>query len=291
MDISKTFFRPKNTLNCKGKLVDISSPIAMGIINVTPDSFYSSSRFMMRYRIARRANQIMEQGGRIIDVGACSTRPGAKAVSEPEEIKRLTKALSVIRKELPNAIVSVDTFRARVARRVVKDFEVDMINDISAGDLDSEMFKTISELNVPYIIMHMKGTPSNMQQNPQYTDVVKEVSSHFIKRVEKLNLLGVSDVLLDPGFGFGKNTEHNYTLLKNLNAFNVFNLPIVVGFSRKSLIYKNLNISPKEALNGTTILNTLALQEGAKILRVHDVKEAVEAIELTRLTNVQPTMQ
>lgn len=284
MDAAETFFKPKITLTCTGKLIDISSPIAMGVINVTPDSFYSSSRFMMRCRIARRANQIIEQGGSIIDIGACSTRPGSQIVSEAEELKRLAKALAVVRKTLPKAIVSVDTFRANVARRVVKDFEVDMINDISAGDMDPDMFNAIAEMNVPYIIMHMKGTPTNMQQNPQYNNVVKEVCSYFVERIDKLSLLGVADVLIDPGFGFGKNSEHNYTLLKNLEAFKVFNLPIVVGVSRKSMIYKNLNTSPSKALNGTTILNTLALIGGAKILRVHDVREAVEAIKLTQIT-------
>jgi dihydropteroate synthase len=290
MDAAETFFKPKFTLTCTGKLIDISSPIAMGVINVTPDSFYSSSRFMMRYRIARRANQIIEQGGSIIDIGACSTRPGSHIVSEAEELKRLAKALAVVRKTLPKAIVSVDTFRASVARRVVKDFEVDMINDISAGDMDPDMFNAIAEMNIPYIIMHMKGTPTNMQQNPQYNNVVKEVCSYFVERIDKLSLLGVADVLIDPGFGFGKNSEHNYTLLKNLEALKVFNLPLVVGVSRKSMIYQNLNTSPSKALNGTTILNTLALTGGAKILRVHDVREAVEAIKLTQITKGQPTV-
>lgn len=290
MDAAETFFKPKLTLTCTGKLIDISNPIAMGVINVTPDSFYSSSRFMMRYRIARRANQIIEQGGSIIDIGACSTRPGSHIVSEAEELKRLAKALAVVRKTLPKAIVSVDTFRASVARRVVKDFEVDMINDISAGDMDPDMFNAIAEMNVPYIIMHMKGTPTNMQQNPQYNNVVKEVCSYFVERIDKLSLLGVADVLIDPGFGFGKNSEHNYTLLKNLEAFKVFNLPLVVGVSRKSMIYKNLNTSPSKAMNGTTILNTLALTGGAKILRVHDVRESLEAIKLTQITKGQPTV-
>lgn len=288
MDNSSSFFNRKKTITCNGEIVDLSKPLVMGIINVTPDSFYGASRYMMRYRIARRAKQIVEQGGGIIDVGACSTRPGAELVSEKEELKRLDKALSAIRKVLPTAIISVDTFRASVAKRVVEDFGVSIINDISAGEMDSNMFQTIANINVPYIIMHMQGTPREMQNNPHYNNVVREVFTFFNQRIEKLKLLGVNDILIDPGFGFGKTIEHNYTLLRNLEAFCLLDLPIVAGLSRKSMIHKHLNISSKQALNGTTVLNTLALNNGAQILRVHDVKEAVEAIALTQFSNSQP---
>lgn len=287
MDKSSSFFNRKQTITCNGEIVDLSKPMVMGIINVTPDSFYGASRYMMRYRIAQRAKQIVEQGGEIIDVGACSTRPSAQLVSEKDELKRLNKALSAIRKVLPAAIVSVDTFRASVAKHVVENFGVSIINDISAGEMDANMFPTIAKLNVPYILMHMQGTPATMQKQPQYGNVVRDVFTFLNIRVEKLKILGVNDILIDPGFGFGKTIEQNYTLLRNLGAFCLLDLPIVAGLSRKSMIYSHLNISPKQALNGTTVLNTIALNNGAKILRVHDVKEAIEAINLTQFSNSQ----
>jgi dihydropteroate synthase len=288
MDNTQSFFQPKHSITCKGKIIDLSSPIVMGIINVTPDSFYSGSQFMMRHRISKRATQIVLKGGKIIDVGACSTRPGSKLVSETDELKRLVKALSIIRKKLPDVIISVDTFRASVAKRVVEDFAVDIINDISAGDMDSKMFPTVSKLGVPYILMHMKGTPTDMQLNPQYSNVVKELIQFFSCKVEQLKLSGVKDIIIDPGFGFGKTVEHNFTLLNNLEAFKLFNLPILAGISRKSMIYKPLGLSPELALNGTTALNTIALIKGAKILRVHDVQEAVHTIKLKEFTVSQP---
>ncbi len=288
MDKSSSFFSRKKIIICNGEIIDLSKPLVMGIINVTPDSFYGASRYMMRYRIARRAKQIIDQGGTIIDIGACSTRPGSQLVSEKEELKRLEKALSAVRNVLPNTIISVDTFRSSVAKHVVDNFGVSIINDISAGEMDASMFETIANLNVPYIIMHMQGTPREMQKNPQYENVVREVFTFFNQRIEKLKLLGVSDILIDPGFGFGKTIEHNYTLLRNLEAFSLLDLPIVAGLSRKSMIHKHLNISPKQALNGTTVLNTIALNNGAQILRVHDVKEAVETISLVQIFNNQP---
>jgi len=263
----------------------------MGIINVTSDSFFSGSRFRFSHSIARRAKQIIEEGGQIIDIGACSTRPGAKPVSERDEVKRLHKALTAIRRNYPEAIISVDTFRASVAEWAVREFRVDIINDISAGQMDSMMFETIAELNVPYILMHMQGTPENMQQNPHYENVIRDLILFFNDKIEKLKQLNVKDIIIDPGFGFGKTIEHNYTILKNLEAFKLLELPILVGISRKSMIYKPLNIKPEHALNGTTALNTLSILKGASILRVHDVKQAAETIKLLELLNAQPEFQ
>ncbi len=280
-------FSIKQTMNCNGQLIDLAKPVAMGIVNVTPDSFYGQSRFTMRYRIARRAKQIVAEGGAIIDIGACSTRPGAKLVDEKEEMKRLDRALSVVRKAVPNAIISVDTFRASVAKRMVENFGANIINDISAGEMDADMFATIAKLNVPYVLMHMQGTPASMQVNPQYTDVVRDIFGFFNKKVEALKLFGVNDVFIDPGFGFGKTIAHNYSLLTHLSSFRMLELPLVAGLSRKSLIYKALGITPSNALNGTTVLNTMALLGGANILRVHDVKQAVETIELFSLAKLK----
>lgn len=265
--------------------------MVMGIINVTNDSFFSGSRFRFSHSIVRRAKQIMEEGGQIIDIGACSTRPGAKPISERDEVKRLHKALAAIRRNYPEAIISVDTFRASVAQWAVKEFSVDIINDISAGQMDSKMFETIAKLNVPYILMHMQGTPENMQQSPYYENVIRDLVLFFNDKIEKLKQLNVKDIIIDPGFGFGKTIEHNYTILKNLDTFKLLELPILVGISRKSMIYKPLNTKPKRALNGTTILNTYALLKGASILRVHDVKEAVETIKLVELIDAQPEFQ
>ncbi|MFO8023215.1 MAG: dihydropteroate synthase [Perlabentimonas sp.] len=283
MGKDQSFFNIKNTLTCKGKLIDLKTPMVMGIINVTSDSFYGKSQFMMKRRILKRAKQILTQGGKIIDVGACSTRPGSMPISENEELKRLEKALSVIRKHFPNEIISIDTFRASVAKRMVEDFDANIINDISAGNMDKNMFETIADLNVPYIAMHMQGTPENMQNNPQYKDVIKDLFTFFSNKIEQLTRMGVKDVLIDPGFGFGKTLNHNYAILNNLDSFSIFNLPVVAGLSRKSMIYKPLNTDPKNALNGTTVLNTIALTKGAKVLRVHDVDEAIEAIKLTEI--------
>ncbi len=291
MEQERSVFTPRRTIQCNGKLITMDKPLVMGIINVTNDSFFKGSRFRFPFSIARRAQQIIEQGGDIIDIGACSTRPGSKPISEQEELKRLTKALHAVRKKYPDALISVDTFRSSVAKRVVSDFKVDIINDISAGELDPAMFETIAELGVPYILMHMKGTPENMQLNPHYDNVIRELILFFNEKIEKLKQLIVKDIIIDPGFGFGKTIEHNYTILKNLETFQLLELPILVGISRKSMIYKPLNIKPDLALNGTTVLNTLALLKGASILRVHDVKEAVEAIKLVRLTSAQPEFQ
>jgi len=287
-----SLFQGRQTLLNNGKLIDISKPLIMGVINVTNDSFFDGSQFRIKSRIARRAEQILSEGGTIIDVGACSTRPGSMPVDEAHEIKRLTKALSVIRKQFPDAIISVDTYRANVAKVMHANFGIDIINDISAGELDANMFQTVADLKLIYVLMHMKGTPKNMQEDPRYeNDIIRELFGFFTKRIEKLKLLGVKDIIIDPGFGFGKNADHNFTLLKNLESFKVFELPILAGISRKSMIYKLLNTCPDKALNGTTALNTIAILNGASILRVHDVKEAAEVIKLTDFLSYQPKVQ
>lgn len=287
-----SLFQGRQTLLSHGKLIDISKPMVMGIINVTSDSFFGGSQFRMKSRIARRAEQILLEGGSIIDVGACSTRPGSMPVDESLEIKRLARALTVIRKKFPDAIISVDSYRANVIKVMHENFGINIVNDISAGELDEHMFQTVSDLKLIYVLMHMKGTPRDMQDNPRYdSDIIKELFGFFTRKIEKLKLAGVKDIIIDPGFGFGKNADHNYTLLKNLESFKVFELPILAGISRKSMIYKLLNTCPGNALNGTSVLNTIALQNGAKILRVHDVKEAVEVIKLTEFLNYQPMIQ
>jgi len=289
MEKIESLFRGRQLILSHGKLIDISKPLIMGVINVTSDSFFDGSQFRMRSRIARRAEQIISEGGTIIDIGACSTRPGSLPVEESVEIKRLTKALSVIRKKFPEAIISVDTFRANVVKVIHTNFGIDIVNDISAGELDNQMFQTVADQKLIYVLMHMKGNPFNMQENPKYeNDIIKEQFGFFTQRIEKLKILGVKDIIIDPGFGFGKNADHNYTLLKNLESFKIFELPILVGLSRKSMIYRLLNTCPDKALNGTSILNTIAIQNGAKILRVHDVKEAVEVIKLTEFLGLQP---
>ncbi len=268
-------------INVNGRLMDLSCPQVMGILNVTPDSFYAGSRKQTEEEIATRAQQILAEGGSIIDIGAYSSRPNAEHISAEEEMKRLRNGLEIIGREHPDAVLSVDTFRADVARMCVEEYGVAIVNDIAAGNMDSEMFSTIARLGVPYIMMHMQGTPQNMQQHPHYEDVLREVLYYFSEKVQRLRDMGVKDIILDPGFGFGKTIEHNYELLNQMEEFAIFELPLLVGVSRKSMIYKLLGITPEEALNGTTVLHTIALMKGANILRVHDVKEAVEAVRLT----------
>ena len=267
-------------INANGKLMDLSEPQVMGILNVTPDSFYAGSRGVTNGYILDRCQQILDEGASIIDIGAYSSRPNAQHISAEEEMSRLRTGLELIRKNHPEAIVSVDTFRADIARMCVEEYGVAIINDISAGNMDEQMFSTIARLGVPYIIMHMKGTPQNMQENPHYDHFLKEIFYYFSEKVQKLRDLGAKDIIIDPGFGFGKTIEHNYELMNHLEEFHLFELPILVGISRKSMIYKLLGITPEEALNGTTALNTIALTKGAHILRVHDVKEAVETIRI-----------
>lgn len=275
------------SLNLNGKLYELSSPKVMGILNVTPDSFYAGSRKQTEEDIKSRCREIIEEGGDIIDIGAYSSRPDAEHISTEEEKRRLRTGLEILRNEYPEAIVSVDTFRADVAEMCVKEYNVNIINDISAGEMDKEMFNTVARLQVPYIMMHMKGTPQDMQKSPQYTSLIKEIFMYFSEKVYKLHEMGVNDLILDPGFGFGKTLEHNYELMNHLEEFSLFNLPILVGISRKSMIYKLLGNTPSEALNGTTALNTIALLKGANILRVHDVKEAVETVRIVTALNTK----
>lgn len=275
------------SLNLNGKLYELSSPKVMGILNVTPDSFYAGSRKQTEEDIKSRCREIIEEGGDIIDIGAYSSRPDAEHISAEEEKRRLRTGLEILRNEYPEAIVSVDTFRADVAEMCVKEYNVNIINDISAGEMDKEMFNTVARLQVPYIMMHMKGTPQDMQKSPQYTSLMKEIFMYFSEKVYKLHEMGVNDLILDPGFGFGKTLEHNYELMNHLEEFSLFNLPVLVGISRKSMIYKLLGNTPSEALNGTTALNTIALLKGANILRVHDVKEAVETVRIVTALNTK----
>ena len=281
-------YRTKKTMktplyiNANGRLMDLSEPQVMGILNVTPDSFYAGSRSETEKDIIQRLHQIINEGASIIDIGGYSSRPNAEHISMEEEMSRLRNGLEIIRKHTPNAIVSVDTFRADVAKMCVEEYGVAIINDISAGQMDKEMFSTIARLGVPYIIMHMKGTPQDMQVNPQYKHFLKEIFYYFSEKVQKLRDLGVKDIIIDPGFGFSKTLEHNYELMNHLEEFSLFELPLLVGVSRKSMIYKLLGTTPEEALNGTTALHTIALLKGANILRVHDVREAVETTKIVQ---------
>ena len=269
-------------INVNGRLMDLSEPQVMGILNVTPDSFYAGSRSETEKDIVQRLHQIIDEGASIIDIGGYSSRPNAEHISAAEEMNRLRNGLEIIRKHQPDAVVSVDTFRADVAKMCVEEYGVAIINDISAGQMDEEMFPTIAKLGVPYIIMHMKGTPQDMQVSPKYDHFLKEIFYYFSEKVQKLRDLGVKDIIIDPGFGFGKTLEHNYELMNHLEEFSLFELPLLVGVSRKSMIYKLLGTTPEEALNGTTALHTIALLKGANILRVHDVKEAVESIKIVQ---------
>ena len=269
-------------INVNGSLLDLSQPRVMGILNVTPDSFYAGSRTQTEAEIVRRVKQIVSEGAAIIDIGAYSSRPNADNVSAREEMERLRMGLKILFEIQPDAVVSVDTFRADVARMCVEEYGVAIINDIAAGEMDANMFHTVAALNVPYIMMHMQGTPQSMQQHPHYDNLLKEVFLYFARKVQQLRDLGVKDIILDPGFGFGKTMEHNYELLSHLEEFRIFELPLLVGVSRKSMIYRLLDITPQEALNGTTVLDTICLLKGADILRVHDVKEAVETVRIVR---------
>lgn len=269
-------------INVNGKLMDLSEPQVMGILNVTPDSFYAGSRQQTEADIAQRARQILEEGASIIDIGAYSSRPNAKHITPEEEMRRLRTGLEIIHREHPDSVVSVDTFRADVARMCVEEYGAALINDIAAGEMDADMFPTMARLGVPYIIMHMQGTPQNMQLHPHYDNLLKEVFYYFSEKVQRLRDLGVKDIILDPGFGFGKTLEHNYQLMNHLEEFRIFELPLLVGVSRKSMIYKLIGGTPEDALNGTTVLDTLALMKGAHILRVHDVKAAVEAVQIVQ---------
>ncbi len=269
-------------INVGGKLLDLEIPKVMGILNITPDSFYKHSRFNTEEEILKAAVRMIEEGADILDVGGYSSRPGAVNISQVEEGERVLRAIKLIRQELPEAIISIDTFRADLAKEAVVEFGAHIVNDISGGDADKKMFSVIEKLNVPYIMMHMKGDPLTMQKNPVYEDVVAEILSWFGERIFRLQSVGVKDIIIDPGFGFGKTADHNFDLLRRLNDFSITGLPLMVGVSRKSMVWKTLEISADEALNGTTALNAIALVNGADILRVHDVKEAVQTIKLIR---------
>ncbi|WP_142531831.1 dihydropteroate synthase [Saccharicrinis carchari] len=287
MKTALNYLKIPTIMNCNGKLIDLSKPRVMGILNITPDSFYDGGKYNTGTTILNRVRQMHAEGADIIDIGAYSSRPGAQHITAEKEWDRLAEVLELLRKEKPDMLISVDTFRAEIAKRAVQEYEVDIINDISAGEMDRQMFATMAELNVPYIIMHMKGTPQSMQQNPVYKkDVVFEVMDFLAEKKRQLSLMGVHDVIIDPGFGFGKTLEHNYALMNRLNQLKILELPMLVGVSRKSMIYKLLGGSPQEALNGTTALNMMALQQGANILRVHDVKEAGECVRIFNAVSV-----
>lgn len=270
------------TINVKGQLIDLSEPQVMGILNVTPDSFFSGSRKQTETEIRERVAEIFNEGASMIDVGAYSSRPDADDISPEEEMSRLRRGLKIVREMYPEAVVSVDTFRADVTRMCVEEYGADIINDISGGNMDCRMFSTVAELGIPYILMHMKGTPQTMQQSPQYDDLMKDILLYFAERVQQLRDLGQKDIIIDPGFGFAKTLNHNYELMQQLDKLGVFELPVLVGVSRKSMIYRLLGGTPADALNGTTTLNTIALLKGASILRVHDVKECVEVVNIVK---------
>lgn len=275
-------FKPYS-LNLHGRLVTIDRPWVMGIVNVTPDSFYSASRATDEETLIGRVNQLVAEGADILDVGACSTRPGSESVSAQGEMERLRWALGIIKREVPDAIISIDTYRADVAERCVNDWGADIINDISGGTLDEAMFETMARLKVPYVLMHMRGTPQTMSDMTDYEDVAADVLEWMARRIDELRQMGIADVIADPGFGFAKTVEQNYELLARLDAFHALDAPLLVGVSRKRMIFTPLDCTPQEALNGTTVVNTVALLQGAHILRVHDVKAAVEAVKLTAM--------
>jgi dihydropteroate synthase len=267
------------TINCKGTLVDLSSPKVMGILNITPDSFFDGGKYKNEGDILSQVEKMLLHGATFIDVGAYSSRPGAKHISEEEELNRIVPVINLLIKNFPEIIISVDTFRSRVAQETINAGAA-IINDISGGKMDKNMFSTAANLQVPYILMHMLGTPQNMQKNPIYNDVTKEIISFFAAQIDKLHQLKLNDIIIDVGFGFGKTIDHNFEILKNLSLFKSLDAPILAGISRKSMLYKTLNISAQEALNATTSANTIALLNGANILRVHDVREAIEAVKI-----------
>ncbi|QEH42323.1 dihydropteroate synthase [Chitinophaga sp. XS-30] len=284
MSFKNTVLHKEFTIRCRGKLTDLSRPVVMGIINVTDDSFYAGSRTRELHHITERAGAMLAAGAAILDIGAQSTRPGAPEIGAAEETERLLPAIHAILHHYPEALLSVDTYHASVAEKCILAGAA-IVNDISAGGMDDRMLSTVAHLDVPYIAMHMQGTPASMQLNPQYEDVAREVLDFFIHKVHQCRQLGIRDVIIDPGFGFGKTLEHNYRLLKNLHTLQILEVPILAGVSRKSMIHRLLHTNAAEALNGTTVVHTLALQQGAVILRVHDVKEAMEAVKIVSFLN------
>lgn len=284
MSFKNTLLRKNFAIRCRGKLLDLSKPVVMGIINVTDDSFYADSRTRELHHITERAGAMLAEGAAILDIGAQSTRPGATEIGAAEETERLLPAIHSILHHYPEAILSIDTYHASVAERCILAGGA-IINDVSAGEIDNRMLETAAKLDVPYIAMHMQGTPATMQKNPVYEDVGREVLDYFIRKVHQCRQLGIKDVIVDPGFGFGKTLEHNYQLLKALHTFQLLECPVLVGVSRKGMIHKLLATSAAEALNGTTVVHTLALQQGASILRVHDVQAAKEAAAIVSYYN------
>ena len=275
-------FKPYS-MNLRGRLVEIDRPWVMGIVNVTPDSFYGGSRATDELTLVERVHLLIDEGADVLDIGACSTRPGSQSVDALGEMERLQWALGIIRREASDVILSVDTYRAEVARRCVEQWGVDMINDISGGTLDEAMFKTVAQLRVPYVLMHMRGTPDTMSSLTDYDNVTADVLEWMARRIDELRQLGIADIIADPGFGFAKTVEQNYEMLSRLEAFHALDAPLLVGVSRKRMIYTPLGCTADEALNGTSIVNTLALERGAHILRVHDVRAAVEAVKLVSM--------
>ncbi|QOG01525.1 dihydropteroate synthase [Flavobacterium sp. MDT1-60] len=272
-------------INCKGKLIDLSIPKVMGILNVTPNSFFDGGKYKNEEEIISQVGKMLSEGATFIDIGAYSSKPSAEFVTEAEEIERIVPVIELILKHFPEALLSIDTFRAEVAKASLES-GASIINDIAAGELDDKMFGVIAHYNVPYIMMHMRGNPQTMQSLTQYEDIAKEMLFYFSEKVNKARSMGINDLILDPGFGFAKTTDQNYEVLQKMELFNLLELPVLAGVSRKSMIYKTLNITAQEALNGTTFLNTIALTKGAKILRVHDVKEAMECIALFNKMNL-----
>jgi dihydropteroate synthase len=277
--VQNTAFSTNKTLNINGRLINLNTPQVMGILNITPDSFYDGGRFMSGADLLQQAEKMLEEGAAIIDIGGYSSRPGAKEISEQEEMDRAVEAVRLVVKHFPQACVSIDTFRSQVARAAIEE-GAGMVNDISGGELDSEMFKTVGELKVPYILMHMKGNPQNMATLAHYDNLIKELINYFHTKIFALHQSGVKDILIDPGFGFAKTREQNFALLHQLGNLQVVGKPVMVGLSRKSLVWKTLTIKPEDALNGTTALHTIALLNGAALLRVHDVKACAEVIKL-----------
>lgn len=279
LNMENFVFQTKKIIKLQGKLLDLSRPVVMGILNVTPDSFYDGGKYNDIDKIIVQAKQMVQQGATFIDIGGYSTRPNAEEVSEKEELQRIIPAILAIKEKMPSVFISIDTFRAKVATQAVEAGAV-LVNDVSGGSLDSQMFETVAKLGVPYVLMHMKGTPKTMSEHSDYKDIFSEITDYFTQKIAELTKLGVHDVILDVGFGFAKNMAQKYVLLNKLAYFKSLGLPLMAGISRKSMIYKRLDINADESLNGTTVLNTVALKNGASILRVHDVKEAMEVINL-----------
>ncbi len=276
-------FKSKKNIQLGGNLISLAKPIVMGILNITPDSFFDGGSYISQDKALKQVQKMINEGATLIDVGSVSSRPGAQLPGEQEELDRLLPILNLIRENYPEVLLSIDTFRSGVVKRVYDRTGPFLVNDISAGEFDDEMFQTICDLGLPYCMMHMQQKPETMQQNPQFKNVVQDIIKYFASKIEKLKLLGANDVIIDPGFGFGKTLEHNFELLAKLDHFKIFELPVMIGVSRKSMIYKTLETTPGSALNGTSVLHGLALDRGANILRVHDVKEAVECIQLLEM--------